>query len=301
LIGLAHDERGSVRPCPLEQLLILQGISEVPAAWRAFAHRAVESRESALRALDKEALELVAHSRQSLLDSLPERLTFVRRGYAYQESELAERRARLQQKAQRGDPAAQTLLNRVKDQQRALSKLREAALAALQREPELMEPGELCFLAHALVVPAAAPVDRQRQDKQVESIAVQVARAWEESAGAVVLDVSTPVLAREAGLADHPGFDLWSLRREGRRAIEVKGRATGGEVELTENEWMQACNQRERYWLYVVLDCVTPFPRLLRIQDPFGKLIARAGGVRLDERQLVEAAEREVFGGGGVR
>jgi hypothetical protein len=135
----------------------------------------------------------------------------------------------------------------------------------------------------------------------VEATAVAVARAYEEAAGAVVLDVSTPPLAREAGLCDYPGFDLWSLRREGRRAIEVKGRAAGGYVELTENEWVQACNQRERYWLYVVLDCATPFPRLLRIQDPFGKLIARSRGVRLDEQQLLEAAEREVFTLGGAK
>jgi hypothetical protein len=64
---------------------------------------------------------------------------------------------------------------------------------------------------------------------------------------------------------------------------------------MSENEWVQACNQRERYFLYVVLDCAAPFPRLLRIQDPFGKLIARGRGVRLLEGELLEAAEREVF------
>ena len=41
------------------------------------------------------------------------------------------------------------------------------------------------------------------------------------------------------------------------------------------NEWVAACNLRERYWLYVVFNCASPHPRLLRIQDPFGKLIVK--------------------------
>ena len=42
----------------------------------------------------------------------------------------------------------------------------------------------------------------------------------------------------------------------------MKRRAWIGDVELTENEWPKACNQRGRYWLYVVYDCGTPHPRL---------------------------------------
>jgi SNF2 family DNA or RNA helicase len=298
LLGLVQDEAGEVRPCPLEQLLLLRGVGDVPAPWRSLAGRAAEAREKARQELRGQVREMAAGRRQSLRESLPERMKFVRHGYAYQDSELSERRAKLRQKAERGDPAAGTMLNRVKEQQRALAGLREGALRALAREPELIEPGDVSFLAHALVAPIAGVVgDEARRDEQVEEIAVGVARAWEAAAGAVVMDVSRPALARSAGLTDHPGFDLWSLRRDGRLAIEVKGRAEGGTVDLTENEWVQACNHRERYWLYVVLDCSTPFPRLLRIQDPFGKLIARArGGVRFDERQLLEAAEREVFG-----
>ena len=51
----------------------------------------------------------------------------------------------------------------------------------------------------------------------------------------------------------------------------MKGRAGIGDLELTENEWPKACNQRGRYWLYVVYDCRMSHPRLLRVQDPFGK------------------------------
>ncbi|MFI5455803.1 MAG: protein NO VEIN domain-containing protein [Isosphaerales bacterium] len=62
----------------------------------------------------------------------------------------------------------------------------------------------------------------------------------------------------------------------GQRGIEVKGRAGIGDVDLTANEWPKACNQRGRYWLYVVYDCGTSHPRLLRVQDPFGKLVGKA-------------------------
>lgn len=49
---------------------------------------------------------------------------------------------------------------------------------------------------------------------------------------------------------------------------------------------------RDRYWLYVVFDCATPQPQLLRVQDPFGKLLFKfKGGVILDEDEIFHAAE----------
>lgn len=66
---------------------------------------------------------------------------------------------------------------------------------------------------------------------------------------AEVQDVSTPPKARLAGLSDYPGFDLFSKRSGEERGIEVKGRVGTGAIELTENEWARAINERERYWL----------------------------------------------------
>ncbi|MFZ0890365.1 MAG: DUF3883 domain-containing protein [Candidatus Binataceae bacterium] len=112
-----------------------------------------------------------------------------------------------------------------------------------------------------------------------------------------------PPLARAAGLTDNPGFDILSNRPAfgassakstvfEERAIEVKGRAGGGDIALTENEWSRACKERGRYWLYVVYNCGTPNPRLLRVQDPFRKLIATAkGGVIVDETEVLRAAD----------
>lgn len=146
-----------------------------------------------------------------------------------------------------------------------------------------------------MVVPSSDPEDKKRHDREVEKIAVRVAWGYEEARGCTVRDVSTPELARSVGLGERPGFDLLSWHSQGEeRAIEVKGRATIGDVELSENEWAKACNLRNRYWLYVVFGCASAYPRLLRIQDLFGKLLVRAkGGVVIGEQEIFEAAEME--------
>lgn len=211
------------------------------------------------------------------------------------DAELAGLRTRLSERARAGDTWAQGELTRVKERQRALAARRALALATLRREPELVEVGEIAFVAHALVVPSNDPEDRMRHDQEVEQVAVRVARAYEESFHARVRDVSTPPLARTAGLEDHPGFDLLSRRPDGPELkIEVNGRAGVGDVELKENEWAKACNLGGRYWLYVVYDCASAHPRLLRVQDPFRKLIVRAnGGVLVGEQEVFANAEDE--------
>jgi len=35
-------------------------------------------------------------------------------------------------------------------------------------------------------------------------------------------------------------------------------------------------NMRQGYWFYAVYDCAAPSPRLIRLQDPFCNLLARA-------------------------
>lgn len=53
-----------------------------------------------------------------------------------------------------------------------------------------------------------------------------------------------------------------------------------------------ACILRERYWLYAVFDCGGAQPRLLRVQDPFAKLIARTrGSVAIAYRDIANASE----------
>ena len=162
-------------------------------------------------------------------------------------------------------------------------------------EPSCIVPGEAVMIAHALVLPSDNPEEREWHAAEVEAVAVHLARAYEEEAGASVDDVSRPELARRAGLTDWPGFDLLSRHPDtGKRAIEVKGRAHSGGIELSENEWSKACNLRDGYWLYVVFDCATPHPRLVRVRDPFGKLLAKSRNstaYTISPKSILEVAE----------
>ena len=67
-----------------------------------------------------------------------------------------------------------------------------------------------------------------------------------------------------------------------KRAIEVKGRAGTGDIEVSANEWAKACNMGRDYWLYAVYDCATPNPRLVRVQDPFGESAGQGEGEHVD-------------------
>jgi len=197
-------------------------------------------------------------------------------------------------KTREGNASAVREVNRIKEEQRELGQRRDDTILAIQREPELIVPGSIKFIAHALVVPSKTEEDKRRQDQEVEAIAMRMAQAYEETIGAKVNDVHTPPLSRAVGLGDAPGFDLLSIRKDGSKiGIEVKGRVEAGAIEMTENEWAKVCNLRKNYWLYVVYDCGTVHPRLLRIQDPFAKLLAKAkGGVIINESSIIEVAEK---------
>jgi len=99
----------------------------------------------------------------------------------------------------------------------------------------------------------------------IERIAVQAAIAFEEAKGCKVESVES----------DTRGFDLVSRRpvsdiERGQietRFIEVKGRASRGEIALTANEYKTAQRLGDDYWLYVVFNCASQ-PQLTTIQNP---------------------------------
>lgn len=295
LVALKQTLDGESAECPVELLMVLRPASKVsPLALP--AHDQIS--QALLRArnyLEESVVQpMVRRWAEQMAASLNAREAFLQAGFDYQEAELLQTRAKLRERADSGDTAAKKALEGVKRKQRALADQRERALAILRREPELIEIGEITFLAHVLVLPSTDPAERERHDQEIERIAMQVARAHEESLGARVDDVSTPEMARLAGFEKSPGFDLLSYRPGAeKRCIEVKGRRAVGDIELTENEWAKAANLRQDYWLYVVYDCATAHPRLLRVQDPFAKLLVRAkGGVIIGEASVFEAAEQ---------
>ena len=278
LLGLRQDGDGGIEPCPLEHLLLLRGARNVAPGSVPLARMASGLTEAAREWIAGDALaRLVDEHRARIEQSLPERLDWVARGCDHRTAELIARRQHVGRKARAGDAAAAEELARVRDEQRRLAADKDRRLRLVRMEPSLVVAGEAEMVAHALVLPTGDAGERRRHDAQVEEIAMRIAQAHEEASGATVHDVSRPELARRAGLGDWPGFDLLSVAPTGdRRAIEVKGRARGGDIELSENEWAKACNLRDGYWLYAVYDCATPRPRLVRVRDPFAKLLARS-------------------------
>jgi len=280
LVGLRQELDGAVTDCPVETLLLLSEGADAAETLRPLAAQAESIRPATLAFVrERVAPEVVREQVQRREATLVERLRFVERGFGFQESELLEARSRLRRKDAEGDTHARGELTRVRERQRTLATRKNVALTALRREPELIELGEVEFVAHALVLPTDDPEEERRQDARAELLAVRVVRDYEESRGAIVTDASTPDRARAAGLPDHPGFDLLSRRPDGAVLnIEVKGRAGNRPVEMTENEYAKACNLGDDYWLYAVFDCASLRPRLARVQNPFVKLIARARG-----------------------
>ena len=191
------------------------------------------------------------------------------RGCDLRAAELAEQRSEYARKGRDGDAAALAKLAEVKAQQSQLQEERAALLLREQRRADLLDIVSFERVAVGLVIPDDSAEAQEVYDLNIEAIAVRVARNFEvDRYNARVIDVSAPYLAK--------GYDLESHRANGDIvAIEVKGRAGRGSVQLTENKWPTAINVRERYWLYVVADCATS-PVLYRVQDPAFKLAVKS-------------------------
>jgi len=293
LVAVRQYLNGDIEECPIEQLLVLKGSRSAAPQYGSVIVSAKERVDTARTWIERSIAQTRADQlSQTLRDGLPGQIDFLSRGYDYQEAELAAQRTRLSDKARAGDSKAKGDLTRIRERQSMLSLQKSSAIRERQREPELINVGEIEILAHALVVPTADPEDKKRQDAVVEMIAMRMAIAFEESEGAEVQDVHTPDLARIAGLQDNPGFDLLSKRPNGeKRCIEVKGKARIGAVDVSANEWPAACNLGSQYWFYVAFDCASAHPQLLRVQDPFNKLLARARSFLIDEESIFSTAE----------
>ena len=277
LIGIRQGGDGSIESCPLEHLLLLRGTLDVAPGSVPLARRADGLTDAAREWIAGDALaRLVDEHRARIEQSLPERLAWLTRGCDHRTAELIAKRKRVKDRACAGDAEAAAELARVKIEQRRLAADKERRLELLRLETSLVIAGDSEMVAHALVLPTHDRKDKEHHTALVEEIAMRLAQAHEEASGATVHDVSRPELARQAGLGDWPGFDLLSVRPAGsRRNIEVKGRAGTGDIKLSDNEWTKACNFRASYWLYAVYDCASPQPRLVRVRDPFAKLLAK--------------------------
>ena len=271
LATVSQDERGTLTEQPLDALLLLRGASHVAPGAVPFASRAWGLRTDAADYVRGQVMQrLIDRCRDASRAELPDRRRRLMVSYDLLSAELAKRRATLRRDAK----ASAEELASLKGEQQALVARRLSALNDLERAPDRVEPGTIRFLAHALVVPPGDDGEVERHDARVEEVAVRIASNAEMDRGATVQDVSKPVLARQAGLPDWPGFDLLSRTDDDVRSIEVKGRADRSAVHMEANEWKQAMNLGDRYWLYVVYNCATPQPRLYCVRNPFAKLLA---------------------------
>ena len=221
-IGLRQDGDGAVSPCPPEHLLLLRGATGVAPGGVPLARLARGLTESADEWLKETALRMAAEHRAYIEDSLPERRRWIARGYDHKTAELMARRRQVSSEARRGDAGAQAELAVVRKEQSRLVAEKQRGLALLDTEPSLIEPGETAMIAHALVVPTDDPGERRRHDAEVEAIAMRLARAHEEAAGAVVRDVSA------AGPRASRGSRRLARLRSSLPAPRRSARASGG-------------------------------------------------------------------------
>ncbi len=296
------DEAETPVELPPDALLVLHPAPGVAPGSVLLAGRGAALRAGAAVHVERHLSRMVEAHRTARRAELPERRRRVNVSFDLQSAALAKRRAALARAA--ANPAADEAVVAIKGEQAALSGARERALRGLDGVPDRIVAAPPRFLAHALALPPFPGSDVERMDERVEAVAVRVAAQAEADRGAEVQDVSRPEKARAAGLPDWPGFDLISRHPNGEvRSIEVKGRAGRDAVRMERNEWKQACNLGERYWLYVVFGCATPAPQLYRVQDPFRSLLASehaAAAFTLTAGSIVEAAEPEASSRGRV-
>ena len=219
--------------------------------------------------------------RDELQSQLENRIRQIQVSSNLRKAELLEQRRNLKEAVAKGVPAAQTKLNNCERELKALTTKREEVKADLIKEIENMQLGPVPIYVRAFVTPSQIEEIPTRTLRDAEAIAIKTAIEYESKRGAEVKDVSNPSLKK--------GFDLQSRHPTGEvRYIEVKGRTGVASVELTENEWRQAANHPDRYWLYVVYHCDTDEPQLYPCRDPFGILIGRVtGSIRINAGDIM--------------
>jgi SNF2 family DNA or RNA helicase len=289
LLGIRWDEQGNFEECAFNHLLALLAAPR-SLIWKA-GNLLLNPEDQVYKAdtyarmfADSTFLQQIRTRVQAETVS---RLDDLARGYDYLSSELAQSRSELARRAREGDQTAQKDLEEVRSKQKLLEEEKAKAMLYEQNRADRLEIIRMEKIAVALVVPDTSPEAQETYDKNIEAMAMRIARNYEiDHHQARVYDVSSPRLAR--------GFDLESHRASGEKiAIEVKGRAGRGPVQLTENEWPTAANIRDRYWLYVVVDCATK-PVLYRVQDPAFKLAVRTRqSFTINMGDIIQEAERD--------
>jgi superfamily II DNA or RNA helicase len=180
-----------------------------------------------------------------------------------------------------------------------LKRRKDTKMQALRRLG-VVRGGPVTYLGSVVALPPDQPehpsVSTLRRDPETEKAAMEFVMAYERAAGRNPEDVSQR--------RDGSGFDIRSVGdldpRAGTldiRRIEVKGvSAPSGDVGLYRTEWYAAQRFRDGFWLYVVYSAKSDQPRLVTIQDPWGRLrnveeIRQLTGIRVPGASIEELAK----------
>jgi hypothetical protein len=202
----------------------------------------------------------------------------------------------LLEQQQKGDtaPLLSANIKQAEDRIDELNGRRERRLEELQREAQCMI-GDIEHIGRAWVLPhperTSPQIAPMIRDDEIERLAVQAVTAHEQAQGRVVESVED----------QNRGFDLISRKPHPEdaktavevRFIEVKGRATVGEIALTTNEYQTAQRLKKDFWLYVVFNCNAK-PEIHTVQDPARlawEPLMKIEHYHLDAKQIMEAVK----------
>ena len=289
LLAVKWDESSDYTSCAPNHLLALQSAPR-SLTWKAGS--LLLNPEEHARAADSWArmfaeTNYLQQLRSALRVQSESRVDDLVRGFDFRSGALAEKRSGLARRVRNADDlTAPAQLDETKAEQASLDSEKAQVLLFEHRRPDLLEIVKLERIALALVVPDPTQEAREAYDKDIEGIAMRIARNFEiDRYNARVFDVSSPHLAR--------GYDLESHRANGEKVvIEVKGRSGRGSVQLTDNEWPTAANVRDKYWLYVVVDCATD-PTLFRVCDPIRLAFNTRQSFTLKIGDIIREAEHD--------
>jgi len=162
-----------------------------------------------------------------------------------------------------------------------LERARDERLAGLGRL-EIARTGPVRHVATAVVMaPGAAPENQVADlaDEPDPNVRRRSELAAEDRVVAALKDEGFPEGRIERVGNMKFGFDIRAHRIADEatgdlfvKRIEVKGRLRGQPVRLTTNEWYNAQQLGETYWLYVVWDPLGDSPELVKIQNPAAQL-----------------------------
>ena len=267
LTGIRRFADGRCETTPAHRLMTLaarrEPLSPIPDEWIDLAEEVAPVENYVIEELGNPMLAGIC---DELRSQLAGKRMQIRVSMNLRRSELLDQRANLKNAVDRAVPAARSKLNECERELNELDTKRATLEAGLIEEIENTQLGEVKLYLRALVLPPEEEPAQSTHDAEI--VAMNIAMKYERDHGAQVEDVSDPQLMR--------GFDLESRRPDGEvRYIEVKGRTGMTSVELTRNEWTQAENHQNRYWLYTVYHCESENPTLYRCQNPHGKGIGR--------------------------